>query len=535
MFVTRGDLGYCLSRSGTLGSRFSYLLLSLCISGLACDGDTFEIPWRLDRLVVSQQEGTHNEACLVYGGSTRLPSFPLNDLTQQLRLNSTRQGSRDNFCSTIATADLNDDWTRDIVVGVRGRSDPGVGGRPGGLHVFIMADYSGVETDAEVRLMRRSVGGLPGLLGGHGLALRYNDEGPYPDLVAGSIGYPLEQQTPINGSGAVFVFSNVGPNSEIRLFRAGVAIDQEPLGTNWPDDRFGWDITSSDIDQNGQGDLIVTAASDRVGDSQEGSVYVLMEREGDFRPEQIIRHPSSSRSTDYFGHSLLTADFNGDEIPDLAISSPGEVGGRGGVLIYHGRHASDSKHWFDFSHRVLPPPQRDSRGFGFKIILADLNGDKKADLIVSAPGNEATLLRYASPPFETTPASYSGYVAIYYASDDSDFEPTPAQILEQRKESLNRFFGVSSVAGNFFQLPGLDLAVGGRAINRAEDRDSVMLFNNRWQSDEWHLEPHQSILAENPNTIFGVALGVIDGPSAGLWSLPFDWRQIRPYLNVGDR
>ncbi|WP_030685994.1 FG-GAP and VCBS repeat-containing protein [Streptomyces sp. NRRL B-1347] len=101
-------------------------------------------------------------------------------------------------------------------------------------------------------------------------------------------------------------------------------------------------------------------------------------------------------SGDQFGAALSAADVNGDGYADIAVGVPGEdvqAGGKnvldaGGVVLLKGGRpgltGAGAKAFTQSTPKVPGASERDDQ-FGRRVKLADVNGDKKPDLAVTAP------------------------------------------------------------------------------------------------------------------------------------------------------
>lgn len=101
------------------------------------------------------------------------------------------------------------------------------------------------------------------------------------------------------------------------------------------------------------------------------------------RPELVAQGRRSDVAT------LLTADFDGDGIEDVALGAPESDLNRpqgGAVFIFKGSASGfpDAPTW-------TITGQSDTAQFGLVMAAGDLDGDGKADLAISAPGDDVTI------------------------------------------------------------------------------------------------------------------------------------------------
>ena len=125
-----------------------------------------------------------------------------------------------------------------------------------------------------------------------------------------------------------------------------------------------------------------------------GDIYGLIKTYGS-APDNIL---DDDEAGDRFGHSLAVGDFDGDAIPDLAVGAPGEIldgqaERRGAVYLYQGDDISGFRPW----GRLV---NESALGFGIDLRAEDLNGDKRADLIVGADAGNISIFKGRSnkPP-----------------------------------------------------------------------------------------------------------------------------------------
>ena len=133
-------------------------------------------------------------------------------------------------------------------------------------------------------------------------------------------------------AGAAFVH-----RSEERSVNTGLWPNPVPLLPPIPETqaRFGLKVAAGDVTGDGLADAIVAAPDASPGGSNSsGEVWVFpADGNGGFLPPWApIRHPSLDPGA-LMGTDIVVADVTGDGKPDLVIGAPGG-GGTGEVLIY---------------------------------------------------------------------------------------------------------------------------------------------------------------------------------------------------------
>jgi hypothetical protein len=99
--------------------------------------------------------------------------------------------------------------------------------------------------------------------------------------------------------------------------------------------------------------------------------------------------PGASESGDRFGSHVSLGDINGDGYADLAVGASGENAGAGSVTVLYGS-ASGLKttgvQSFTQNTTGVPGTSEANDRFGARVLLTDHSGDRRAELTVSATG-----------------------------------------------------------------------------------------------------------------------------------------------------
>ncbi len=149
-----------------------------------------------------------------------------------------------------------------------------------------------------------------------------------------------------------------------------------------------------DVDGDGTQDLVLGAPETEYLGGSVGAVYVVFGSNGlgsaiDLGDSTTLMefHFFGQNAGDQLGASLACADLNGDDVGDLIVGAPGA----GRVYAVFGG--------FDLLMRSVTPGTTGATSpdvtwvsaaggsFGAKLIAAELDGDKSAEILVSAPGS----------------------------------------------------------------------------------------------------------------------------------------------------
>ncbi len=102
--------------------------------------------------------------------------------------------------------------------------------------------------------------------------------------------------------------------------------------------------------------------------------------------------PGASESGDRFGSGVALGDTNGDGYADLAIGAAGENSAAGSVTVLYGSASGlTTKGATSYTQNTAGVPGGSEKGdrFGERVTLTDHTGDRRADLSVSAPGENS--------------------------------------------------------------------------------------------------------------------------------------------------
>jgi FG-GAP repeat/FG-GAP-like repeat len=325
--------------------------------------------------------------------------------------------------------DVNGDGYSDLVVGSPGE-DLSTHSNTGEITI-LYGHASGVSGTGSVEI-DQDTAGVPGgnesgdQFGYSTASGDFNADG-YADV---AVSANAEDLGSYKNTGAVWIFygSATGLRTSNVQMLSELNFDQN-AGVPWTSAYFGETMAAGDFDGDGADDLAITAG---------GHVYSVTVSYGSptglTTPLQMISGPE-----ELWGTSLSAGDINGDGRADLAVGAPlapvAATYTAGDVQIFYGSInglANTAGQTFNKATSGVPgSPKGYSTDapdeFGWQVVLADFNGDGKADLAVSAPGAPVT--------YNGSVHQDAGTVTILY-SNGSKIGTTGAVELTQATSSV---------------------------------------------------------------------------------------------------
>lgn len=166
---------------------------------------------------------------------------------------------------------------------------------------------------------------------------------------------------------------------------------------------FGFSMTAADLNNDNRQELIIgTPGSGIGGNPNSGAVVVARVRpNGSITQSWYYQSQSlfsgTSRKDDRFGHALTVADFNGDDVDDIAIGIPYRdrnshfsflrIRNTGEVQVIYGSGYggfSYSQVWHQDTMGV-DEVREENDYFGYTLGAGDFNHDDNPDLVVGVP------------------------------------------------------------------------------------------------------------------------------------------------------
>ncbi len=315
----------------------------------------------------------------------------------------------------MASGDINGDNFDDLVV-----SSPLFSDRQGQVEVYF-GSADGITTNGAQSLVFNDIvgDGADQIFGG-ALSLGDFNNDTFADV---AIGIPFGSAIGGPGTeGLVDIFygsaDGLDPDANQRFTQFG----DDVAGTGETDDAFGSSLVSADFNMDGFDDLAVGAPDENTGVTESagavniilGSADGLTSDNNNIFGQTTGNISSEPAANEFFGFALASADFNGDDFADLAVSAPGEnlENSLGVIHILFGNEGGLSTEVDSvISLEMIEFPDEDfnaeTASLGGALVTGDFNNDGSPDLVISASDLTVQEMEEA------------GAVIAVYGSDDA--------------------------------------------------------------------------------------------------------------------
>ena len=368
--------------TGVAQSRFGS---SLIASDFNADG-------KIDLAVGSFGYSTQTGRVYIFynqGGGSTVATASSADIT------ITGEATSNYFGASLAVADLDNTGTLDLVVGAYGYSTST--GR-----AYIFYNDGSIPTTAATADVTIT-GNATSDLFGYSLAVGDLNADGEVDLVVGAYGYSTN-------TGRAYIFYNDGS-----IPTAASSADVTITG-NATSDFFGYSLITGDLNADGEVDLAVGASN---YSTQTGRVYIF-HNDGSIpttagTADVTITGETTSNN---FGVSLATGDFNYDGEVDLAAGAYGYSTNTGRVYLFNNDGSIPTS---ASSADVTITGSATNTYFGEPMRAGDLNADGRTDLVIGS-WDSSTLLDHAYVFYNdgTYPSTVSSADKIYDGASTSD-------------------------------------------------------------------------------------------------------------------
>jgi hypothetical protein len=303
----------------------------------------------------------------------------------------------DQFGAALAAGDFNGDGFGDLVIGVPNED---LGNLFDAGSINILYGRSIGLNAAGNQVLNLNVGGVAGTaavgdrFGSSITAGDFNGDGR-DDLV---VGVP---------------FADVGASDDAGAFSVlyGTTNGISPIGSQYwhqdigsvPDlaeagDEFGASVAAADFNGDGRDDVAIGAPGEDVGSIADAGMGIILygssagvtDANNTAMTQDALGGGNTSEADDRWGSAVAAADFNGDNVSDLAISSPFQevvaVSDAGSVNVLFGSASGLSLTDSVFvTQETAGEISEASDHAGLTLGAADFNGDGSFDLVVGQP------------------------------------------------------------------------------------------------------------------------------------------------------
>jgi hypothetical protein len=389
----------------------------------------------------------------------------VNTNTSGQEMKITGGATSNNFGHALTSGDFNADGKIDLAVGAYGYSS-----NTGRVYIFHNdGSIPTTATTADVTITGESTSN------NFGISLTpgdFNADGTI-DLAVGAYAYS-------SSTGRVYIFHNDG-SIPTTAATADVTITGETTSNN-----FGFSLASGDFNADGKTDLAVGAYG---YSSSTGRAYIF-HNDGSIPTTAATADVTitGGATSNFFGYSLTSGDFNADGTIDLAVGAYAYSSSTGRVYIFHNDGSIPTT---AATADVTITGETTSNNFGFSLVSGDFNADGKTDLAVGASGY----------------SSSTGRAYIFHNDGSIPTTAGTADVTITGGANFNQF-GRFITSGDFNADGRVDLAVGAPFYTSSTGR--VYIFHNDGSIPTTAATADVTITGETTSNFFGASLASVD-------------------------